>query len=94
VPFNKAQLNPDDMAMKGLEDGAGVELESDSGTVKAIVRADETLRIRAWSRWCTASAIWPGRGDYANVGVSDQSFDQHRRICRTITPCRACRGSR
>jgi len=83
VPFNKAQLNPDDMAMKGLENGDWVELESDSGTVKAIVEADETLRSGVVSLVHGFGDL-PDRGDYRDVGVSTNLLISTDRDLQTI----------
>lgn len=43
-PGNPAWLNPDDLAVAGLADGETVRIVSPHGSVRAVVRADDTVR--------------------------------------------------
>jgi anaerobic selenocysteine-containing dehydrogenase len=44
VPYNVAYLNPRDMTERGIATGDWIEITSDSGTIKVIAEADETVR--------------------------------------------------
>jgi len=49
VPFNRAFINPEDLAEIGAETGDEVEISSAMGTIIAVAEADPTLRRRALS---------------------------------------------
>jgi anaerobic selenocysteine-containing dehydrogenase len=83
IAFNRAQLNPSDMATKGIEDGDWIELESDSGRVKAIAEADDTLRPGVVSLVHGFGDL-PGRGDYLDTGVSTNLLISTDRDLQTI----------
>lgn len=44
VPYNPASLNPADLEKLGLGEGDAVEIVGSQGSVRAVVRADDTLR--------------------------------------------------
>lgn len=43
-PMNFAYMNPEDMLIEGLSDGAQIEIETESGQIVGTVRSDDTLR--------------------------------------------------
>src|SRR3546814_1698203 len=47
LPRNLAYLNPDEMAERGLINGDWTEIDSDNGTIDAMVEADETISTRS-----------------------------------------------
>jgi len=49
VPYNRAFVNPDDLAEIGAADGDEIEIESDRGAIMAVAEADPTLRRRVVS---------------------------------------------
>jgi anaerobic selenocysteine-containing dehydrogenase len=83
VPYNFAYLNPADMAAKSIADGDWVELTSDSGTVRAIAEADETLRAGVVSLTHGFGDL-PDSTDYLTEGVSTNLLISTDRDLQTI----------
>ncbi len=83
VPYNVAYLNPGDMAEKSVETGDWVELTSDSGAVRAIAEADETLRTGVVSLIHGFGDL-PDSSDYLTDGVSTNLLVSTDRDLQTI----------
>ena len=79
MPANAACVNPDELERLGVADGAEVVIRSDHGEVRAIVRADATLRPgvvtleHGWDEGNSAGAA--GKGANVNRLTSSQGRD-------------------
>ena len=84
APHNLAYLNPDDMAARGLAEGAFVEIASDYGRVVAKAAADPALLAGVVSMSHGFGGL-PGRkGDYENDGVSTNQLTSTDEQVQTI----------
>ena len=69
LPYNRAFLNPQDMAEMGVEPEDWVEIASDAGAIRALAARDEDLRPGVVSITHGFGGL-PGDGDYLRNGVS------------------------
>ncbi len=69
LPYNRAFLNPDDMAEMNVEPDDWVEITSDAGSIRALAARDEALRPGVLSITHGFGGL-PGDGDYRRNGVS------------------------
>jgi len=69
-PYNPAFINPADLAAYGLKDGDHVEIVSDHASIRAIVKADETLRTGVVSMAHAWGGLPGEKADTASVGAS------------------------
>lgn len=74
VPYNPLCAHPDDLARRGLRDGQRVEVVSAHGRVRAVARADASLRPGAVSMTHGWGKLPDVARAYEDVGVSIQSL--------------------
>jgi len=84
LPYNRAAINPDDMAAKGIASGDWVEIISGHGSVRAIAEADPSLRPGVLSLSHGFGGL-PGKGDdYLAEGASTNLLIEIGRNRETI----------
>jgi anaerobic selenocysteine-containing dehydrogenase len=76
VPTNPAFLYPGDLAELGLEEGDGIEIQSDFGCIRAFVRADPGVRPGTVSMaHCWSDRLGDGAAKGANVNELTSTTD-------------------
>jgi anaerobic selenocysteine-containing dehydrogenase len=88
-PYNPAFMHPDDIRAHGLANGDEALVESEHGSVRAIVQADETLRPGVAAMTHAFGGPPNAQADYRSVGSNiaalisvKDDFDRHSGIPR------------
>ena len=83
VRYNVANMNPDDMAALGLDDGDWIEVSSAHGAIQVLAEPDETLRRGVVSISHGFGGL-PDEADFLNGGVSPNLLISTDRDLQTI----------
>lgn len=77
-PINPAQMNPADISALALREGDEIEIESDNGSIRAVLKADPALRSgvislsHGWGGLPEEAANWRQAGSPVNRLISDR----------------------
>lgn len=83
-PFNPLHMNPQDIAKVGLRGGEYVRVESDAGSICAIVQPDATLRVGVVSMSHNWGRADNDPSDYEEHGASTNYLISNDRIYESI----------
>lgn len=76
MPYNRAYLNPADMAREHIADGDEIEVRSSHGSLRAVAAADASMRSGVVSITHGFGGL-PEDGDYEQQGVSANLLTSH-----------------